>query len=541
MHLFERTVVMPQVDEIPLPPIHVIFFEAFAKRLKPKYCISIDVGTVPTETTISRLMRSMDRTPKIAGVCGKLTTYRPNFCQVTVPISNILDRSMGSVFGFIHVLPGAFSAYRCKTVKTKEHPLTGEPEGPLVRYMDQLGPFLGNMHLAEDRILCFEIVARLNERWTMHYCKGAVAKTDVETIEVLIRQSRRWLNGTFFVAVYTVMRFPCVVNDTVHSVARKFFFFKFFLTVTWMFLSNLYLIFYFIWKGGFRHTFGDSGDEKGGENALLFMSFLMVQFVIGLGNRPEDVSLVYLVSIFYFGALMVVTLILFLVPLSSVEIWLIRDENYCDAAKEDVAEGVEGAEKKTEVLGKRGVPAASTVSARDYGPSEAISMGGGCTGTSVSSKANEVSESSDSWGMVPSPTSAGVVWNVPRRRDGRVNNVKGGVVMNAEIEHFVHIISAFVVLLSISFFIIGYANAIHSTVANVPQGLLLIGLTLTAKRKRMLATNLEGVETIECASCTCSEMGTLTQNNFMNGTVTSTCTNVLLCGALLLPHHVCKH
>jgi hypothetical protein len=153
------------------------------------------------------------------------------------------------------------------------------------------------------------------------------------------------------------------------------------------------------------------------------------------------------------------------------------------------------------------------------------------------SKANEVSESLESWGMVPSPTSAGVVANVPCRRDGSggpINNVKGRGIMNAEIEHLMHIVSAFVVLLRISFFII--ANAIHSTVANVPEGLLP---SLTAKRNRMLATNLEGVETTGCTSCTCSEMDALTQNNFMNGTATSTCTTVLLC-VLLFPHHLCK-
>jgi hypothetical protein len=117
--------------------------------------------------------------------------------------------------------------------------------------------------------------------------------------------------------------------------------------------------------------------------------------------------------------------------------------------------------------------------------------------------------------MVPSPTSTGVIANVP-----------------AKIEHFVHTISIFVVLLRISFFIIGCvmdANAIHSTIANVPEGLLLIGLTLTAKL----------LETIGFTSCICSEMSTLTQNNFMNGTATSTCTNVMLC-VLLFPHHVCK-
>jgi hypothetical protein len=467
MHLFaERTVFIPnaQVDEIALPPIHVIFalkkknakkldshawsFEAFAEHMKPKYCILIDVGRLP-----------VDRDPKIARVCGELTRCRPNFCQVTV--SNILDRLTVSVFGFIDVLPGAFSAYWYKVVKTKECTLTSP--------MNQLGAFPGNMHLAEDRIL-----------WTMHYCKGAVAKTGVpETVEGLIRQRRRWLNGTFFAVVYTVMRFPRVVNDTVHSAFRKFFFFCEFafiatvLTVTWMFRSSLYLTCYFIWKGGFRNTFGDSGDEKGGEDTLLFMSLIYLSFLM--------VQFVYRVSVFYFSALTAFTTILSQIPWFSLEIWLTRDENYCDEAKEDVVEEVEGAEK-------RGVPSASIVSAKDYGLSETFLMGGGCTGSSVSiSKANKVSESSESWDMVPSPMRTGVVANVPRRRDGSVGpiiNVKGLGVMNALIEHLMHIMSAFVVLLGISIFTIGYAMG-----ANV----ILIGLMLTAKRKRMLATNRKGV------------------------------------------------
>ncbi len=527
------------MDEIPLQPIHVIFalkekhpgkldsqawfFEAFAEHLKPKYSILMDVGTVPTETAMSRLMCSMDRDPKSVGVCvcGELTTtYRPNFCQVTVAaqhfeyeISNILDRSTGSVFGFIDVVPSAFNQ---------------RPEGPLVHYfqtlitsMDKLGPFL-----AEDRMLCF---------------KGTMAKTDVpETIEGLNRQHHRWLNrpaNSLFVAVYTVMRFSRVVNDTVRFFwefvfFREFVFIATVLTVTWIFLSNPYLAFYFFWKGGNRNTFGDSGDDKGEEDALLFMplmylSFLMVhqdhvQFVIGLGNRPEYMSLVYRIFVFHFEALMMVfTLILSMSPFFSLEIWLTRDENDRDEAKEDVAEGVEGAEKKTEVQG--------TVSARDYGPSETILMGSGCNGTGVNIiKANEVSESS-----------------VLLKRTSVLLCLAAG--MDPEIEHF--IISAFKFLLRISSFIIGYAmgvsNAIHSTVTNVPEGLFLIGrtrsarCTLTAKRKRMLATNLEGVQTIECTSYTCFEMGTLTQHIIMNGIATSTCTNVFLC-VLLFPHHVCK-
>ncbi len=102
----------------------------------------------------------MDRDPQITVVYGKLTTYyRPNFCQVSVAaqlfeykIFNRLDRSTGSAFGFIDVLPSAFLAYRYAAVKTKEHSTP----------MDPLGPLLGNMNLAEDRILRIETVAQLN-------------------------------------------------------------------------------------------------------------------------------------------------------------------------------------------------------------------------------------------------------------------------------------------------------------------------------------------------------------------------------------------
>ncbi len=532
MQLFERMVSMPQVDEISLPPIHVVF-EAFAEHLRPKYCILIDVGTASMETDILRLMRLLDRDPKIASVCGQLTTY--TFSGPARSRSKITVAAQHFEFGSIDVIPGAFSAYGYEAVKTKEQPLTEEPKGPLVRYFQTL------MTTPMDQ---------LDERRAI----GAVSKTDVpKTIEGLIRQRRRRLNGAFFAAVYTVLRFQRVVNDSVHSTVRKFFFFWKFvfiatvLTLTWMFLFNVYITFYFIWKGGFRTTFGDYGDEKGRQNALLFKLLIHLSFFM-VGNRPEDLSLVYRVSAFYFGGLLAFTLILSLSPLSRLETWPNRDENFCDATNEDVAEEVEGAEKMTEVLGKSKVPSASTLSARDYGPSETILMGGGFTGTGVSiSKANEVSESSESQDIVPSPASTGVVANVLHRRDGSggpgpINNVNGRGFMNPEIEHFWHIISALVVLLRMSFFIIDYAmgmNAIHSTVVNVPEGLILIGLTLTTKHKRMLATILEGVETIKCTSCTCFEMGELIQDSFMNGTATSTCTNVWLC-VLLFPHNVCK-
>ncbi len=178
-------------------------------------------------------------------------------------------------------------------------------------------------------------------------------------------------------------------------------------------------------------------------------------------------------------------------------------------------------------------------------PVSDILIEGECTGSGVS-KAKDVSES-ESWGIVPSLTSAGVVANVPRRDGnvGSINKAKGRSFMEAEykntvseqtpisagIEHFVHTISALAVLFGIFFHIIDYAmgvNAIRSTVANVPEGLLLIGRTLN---KRMLATNLDANAG--------DTMGTVTPNNLMNGTASPA---PMFCSVLFcpFPHHQCN-
>jgi len=75
---------------------------------------------------------------------------------------------------------------------------------------DRLGPkgingmgiFEKNMFLAEDRILCFELAAKANERWVLNYVKPSKAETDVpESAAELISQRRRWLNGSFAASI----------------------------------------------------------------------------------------------------------------------------------------------------------------------------------------------------------------------------------------------------------------------------------------------------------------------------------------------------
>jgi chitin synthase len=133
-------------------------------------------------------------------------------------------QALESCCGYISVLPGAFSAYRYCAVRVDEN-----GEGPLAEYfksinmpMAELGPFQGNMYLAEDRILCFELIVRKDCAWTLHYVKDAVASTDVpEKLVDLIKQRRRWLNGSFFAMLYSIINFGRLWSDSTHGFLQK--------------------------------------------------------------------------------------------------------------------------------------------------------------------------------------------------------------------------------------------------------------------------------------------------------------------------------
>jgi chitin synthase len=133
-------------------------------------------------------------------------------------MSNILDKTLESCFGFISVLPGAFSAYRYDAIKN-----VNPGHGPLASYFfgedlkDSSDIFKANMFLAEDRVLCFELIAKRNSKWTLQYVQTAKAYTDVpDKIPEFISQRRRWLNGTLFATLYSILHWQRLWN-TKHS------------------------------------------------------------------------------------------------------------------------------------------------------------------------------------------------------------------------------------------------------------------------------------------------------------------------------------
>ncbi|POW08626.1 hypothetical protein PSTT_07328 [Puccinia striiformis] len=214
---------------------HRWFFNAFGPILQPNVCVLLDVGTQPGVSSIYRLWKSFDINSNVGGACGEIVALKGKFLSNLLnplvaaqnfeyKMSNILDKPLESVFGYITVLPGAFSAYRYIALQndTKgEGPLTQYFKGETLGHSADADLWTKNMYLAEDRILCWELVSKRNSSWILHYVKNSYAVTDVpDQVPELISQRRRWLNGSFFAAIHSTVHFGYLYRSS-HSFIRK--------------------------------------------------------------------------------------------------------------------------------------------------------------------------------------------------------------------------------------------------------------------------------------------------------------------------------
>ncbi|CAG8607125.1 10905_t:CDS:2 [Gigaspora rosea] len=311
---------------------HRWFFNAFGPVLQPKICILIDVGTRPGNNSLYNLWETFISHPNVAGACGEIVAMT-TWYKLLNPIvgaqyfeykmSNILDKPLESVFGYITVLPGAFSAYRY--IALQNTIVKGVPEGPIASYFkgekkeekSTNNIFTANMYLAEDRILCFELVTKRNGEWLLHYVKSSIAETDIpKSIDQLISQRRRWLNGSFFASLYAVSHFYYILRSK-HSSGRKFFLLiemlyqAYSLFFSWFALGNFYLTFFILGTILYNtHATSTINISEYIFNGIKWVYFVLIfaQFIFAMGNKPKSSKYAYIISMIFFCLVMIYTL-----------------------------------------------------------------------------------------------------------------------------------------------------------------------------------------------------------------------------------------
>lgn len=137
-----------------------------------------------------------------------------------------------------------------------------------------------------------------------------------DAVPEFISQRRRWLNGAFFAAVYSLVNCRQIMT-TDHTLARKIllsieFVYQFVQVLfTYFSLANFYLTFYFI-AGGLADPridpFGH-GIAKVIFIILRFTCILLIssQFILSLGNRPQGAKKLYLASMIIYAIIMLYT------------------------------------------------------------------------------------------------------------------------------------------------------------------------------------------------------------------------------------------
>ncbi|UPK95993.1 hypothetical protein LCI18_006928 [Fusarium solani-melongenae] len=341
-----------------LPPVQFIFclkqknskkinshrwlFNAFGRILNPEVAILIDAGTKPGPRALLSLWEAFYNDRDLGGACGEIHAMLGkrgvNLLNPLVAvqnfeykISNVLDKPLESAFGYVSVLPGAFSAYRFRAIMGRPLEQYFHGDHTLSKQLgkkgiDGMNIFKKNMFLAEDRILCFELVAKASQKWHLNYIKASKGETDVpEGAAEFISQRRRWLNGSFAASLYSLMHFGRLYRSG-HSIIRLFFLhiqlvYNFFnVLFSWFSLAAYYLTTTIIMKlvgtpqvlsGYHGWPFGDTATPI--VNVLIkyiYVAFLVLQFVLALGNRPKGSKYSYIASFMVFGLIQLYLLVL---------------------------------------------------------------------------------------------------------------------------------------------------------------------------------------------------------------------------------------
>lgn len=204
---------------------HRWFFKGFCASFQPKYCVQMDVGSVPKESTLYLIWQHLERHPDVGAATNSHLVREPDpwwdvlalwqFGDFTY--ANLLCGASEKLAGHISVLCGQFSVFRWKALSTngawESKPTHSSVEAiPIEAYLrggGDLNPFESTMFLTEDRLLCTILKMNPFQNWKLDYVMEASTISDsCATVSELLQQRRRWTNGAFACQIHLLSKIP---------------------------------------------------------------------------------------------------------------------------------------------------------------------------------------------------------------------------------------------------------------------------------------------------------------------------------------------
>ncbi|OMJ95959.1 hypothetical protein SteCoe_513 [Stentor coeruleus] len=306
---------------------HKWFFKGFCHRIKPKYIALLDAGVIPKSKGLFYLYEAMEKDNRVAGCCGEIVPSNKSLNPIVqaqiveYKFSHIMDRALESIIGYVSILPGSFSAYRWERLDNDD---ILKAYFYSHRKWDAMNIFTASMHLIQDRILCMELICQKNQYNILRYVKWSTAKSKVpDSLNELLAQRRRWINGLWFSMIFTVRNCNRIRNSK-HSYIRKCFFktlmvyYSIMALFNWLMVGAFYLTFTLAIKRNLNEEDPkiDKLRKRSTPIIVLYTSILISMIIISMGVKPRRVETLFkffsiLLGIFSYGSMFIVFYFIF--------------------------------------------------------------------------------------------------------------------------------------------------------------------------------------------------------------------------------------
>lgn len=190
----------------------------FAEATNAEYLFLTDAFTLYSEYCIYYLVKHLDQTPNISSVTGRqrLMTREQQGCTnesvfslgylfrmvqlADFELANCVYNGAFHLGGMLPVIPGPCGMYRAEVLTSDA--VREAYFGVVNLDPDATGLIVGNLKTAEDRVLSYESVVKMDHRY-MAFNNLAVFYFEAETDpEKFLLQRRRWINGSVAGYIY---------------------------------------------------------------------------------------------------------------------------------------------------------------------------------------------------------------------------------------------------------------------------------------------------------------------------------------------------